>query len=226
MITRRFLSRLAFVALVLCTRSQADGSLVAFVAAETDMDPTIPTSFIDSTINGLGLPGYPPHDPNDIHDNSDPSNAWLSATGTTTGNIYLTSAGIALVDRIYLWNMNSGDTDNLSGPTSLYYSFDPSGTALTTSYTLVSGSPFFFLQETGPTSSAQYIEFATPIQANFWKMEVVTNWGDLTQTGFSEVAYREVVNPGAIPEPSSIGLFGGLAILYRTLRRRRSLSVA
>jgi hypothetical protein len=226
----------AFVALVFLTHSHANGALIAFVTAETDMDPAVPSSFIASTINGLGLPGYPPHVPTDLHDNADPSNAWLSGTGLTTGNIYLTMAGSGLVDRIYLWNMNSGDTDNLPPPTSrlpgstgiqtvnLYYSLDPLGTATSTTYTVVSGNPFVFLQETGTTSSAQYIEFTTPILANFIKLEIVTNWGDLTQTGFSEIAYREVVIPGAIPEPSSLGVFGGLALLLRSLRRRQSTS--
>jgi hypothetical protein len=224
---------LVSVTVLLCVQSHAEGSLIAFVAVETDMDPVVPTSFIDSTINGLGLPGYPPHDPSDLHDNADPSNAWLSAPGQTTGNIYLTMAGSGLVDRIYLWNMNSGDTDNLPPPTSrtpgstgiqtanLYYSLDLLNTATTTTYAPVSGNPFLFLQETGTTSSARYIEFTTPILANFIKLEILTNWGDLTQTGFSEIAYREVVVPGAIPEPSSLGVFAGLALVYRTASRRR-----
>ncbi|MFM8408319.1 MAG: hypothetical protein ACKN94_13455, partial [Pirellulaceae bacterium] len=72
---RELVSLWAFVALVFLTQSHADGALIAFVAAETEMDPASPTSFIDSTINGLGLPGYPPHNPSDVHDNADPSNA-------------------------------------------------------------------------------------------------------------------------------------------------------
>ncbi|MFO0066917.1 MAG: PEP-CTERM sorting domain-containing protein [Pirellulaceae bacterium] len=234
MTIRRLWSLLACLLVVFCLPSHATGSLIAFVAAETDMDPAIPSSFIKSTINGLGLPGYPPHDPSDLHDNADPSNAWLSGAGTTTGNIYLTLAGSALVDRIYLWNMNSGDTDNLPPPTSrtpgstgiqlanLYHSLDLLGTATTTSYTPISGNPFLFSQETGTTSGAQFIEFTTPILANFLKLEIVSNWGDLTQTGFSEIAYREVVVPGAIPEPSSLGVFGGLALAYRAMRRKRT----
>ncbi|MFM8174106.1 MAG: PEP-CTERM sorting domain-containing protein, partial [Pirellulaceae bacterium] len=133
-------------------------------------------------------------------------------------------------------NMNSGDTDNLPPPASrtpgstgiqtanLYYSLDLVGTATTTFYTLVAGGPFLFSQETGTTSTSQYVEFTTPILANFWLLEVVTNWGDLTQTGFSEIAYREFVPPAAIPEPSSLGVFGGLALLLRSLRRRQSVS--
>jgi hypothetical protein len=233
MMLQKFWSLLVPMAIVFFAQSHVEGSLIAFVAAETDMDPAIPTSFIDSTINGLGLPGYPPHNPSDVHDNADPSNAWLSGSGQTTGNIYLTMAGSGLVDRIYFWNMNSGDTDNLTLPTSrtpgstgiqtanLYYSLDLVGSATTTTYTLVAGGPFLFSQETGTTSTAQYVEFATPILANFWKLEVVTNWGDLDQTGFAEIAYREYVAPGAVPEPSSLGVFGGLALVYRTVRRRR-----
>lgn len=232
MITRRFwLFLLCFFSFCIA-QSHLKGSIIAFVTAETDMDPAVPTSFIDSTINGQGLPGYPPHNPSDLHNNADPSNAWLSGSGQTTGSIYLTMAGSALVDRIYLWNMNSGDTDNLPQPNSrtpgstgiqqayIYYSLDPTATATTTSYTLVSGGPFVFLQESGTTSSAQYIEFTTPIQANFWKIEIVSNWGDLTQTGFSEVAYREIVLPGAIPEPSTIGVFSLLAFCGRFAHRR------
>jgi hypothetical protein len=218
--------------------------VISPIVADTDMTTGIPSSFIGSTIDQSGLSGVPGNGSFPTHANADPSNAWLSTDGILTGSIYFTLGGVTDIQSIWLWNMNSGDTDNLPvdppptrspGSTGLneveiWYANDSLALdALSASYTKL--GTVNFTQVTTPTSPVEIVSVSTidsqlsHIEANYIKFMVISNHGDATQTGFSEVAFEEY-NTSVVPEPSSLAICAAFtAIGFCRRVRQRSKKV-
>lgn len=217
---------LAFLAGLLVFSQIAVGGVVSPIQADTDMTTGIPSSYIAATVDGSGFVDSLGNGTYPVHQNTEPSNAWLSTSGILTGNIYFTLSGVTDIRAIWFWNQNSGDADNMALPgtrsagetglneVELWYANDGLAIdAMSANYTYLGN--VHFLKVTASTTPLEVvgIDAIDPslggITANYIKFVVISNHGDTEQSGFAEVAFFEAV----VPEPATWMVFAGLTIV-------------
>jgi large repetitive protein len=197
------------VALTIASMSIAAGpaaaALVSAVGATTNMGSGFNTDIIN-TINGNGLSSLAL---NATHAGSSPSNSWVSLTPAITGQVTFDLGGSFLIDGFSFWNQNGGGpgalgSTGINGVTIL-------GSSDGVTFNPIAGAPAFFAQQ--PTTVAvapQVITFGS-ITVSRIRFQILSNWGDVSQTGFAEVQFN------VVPAPAT----GLLALSFAAFLRRR-----
>jgi hypothetical protein len=187
----------------------ASADIILGVTASTDMGSGFTTD-IQNTVNGLGLAGGIP-DLNGLHEGSTPGNSWV-ADATITGTVTLDLGGLFTVDSFSFWNQNGGGpgADGSTGIRDVLVEFSTDGTNFTT----LIGGPSEFAQVPGSVDLAPEIVNFASVGATHFRLNIMSNWGDLDQTGFAEIHFNSV------PGPPVLALVG-LGALMASRRRRR-----
>ena len=162
------------------------------------------------TVDSSGMTGLTPGVMGGQHDNSPSGGMWMESGGPdpTVADITYDLGGIFSLDSFQVWNYNEFGLPN-RGFQDVVVTY---GETAALGSTLASVTTF--AQATGANGfNGEVFSFA-PISARFFKIESTSNYGDVNETGLSEIQFNSV------PEPSSTALLGlgGLALI---LRRRK-----
>lgn len=134
---------------------------------------------------------------------------WTSLQGTRAGNFDLSFGTPYVVDAIAFWNLGTSDPSAVQTFT-ITLSNDPSFAVSTTFTGFTAGRP-----GTGQAADVQVFNFA-PTSASYLRLGVVDTWSPTSfGTGFNEIGVR------VVPEPSSVGLLGIGAFLWKGRRVRK-----
>jgi hypothetical protein len=180
-----------------------------------------PAVSINTVANGSGLSSL---SLNATHASPLFGNAWASDSGITTGNITFNLNGLYSLAGFSLWNFNQ--------PT--LFSWGINGVNIQTStdgtnFNTAIGAPTQFAIATSSTQNPEQFSFA-PVNASYVRFQVLSNYGNSTQVGLSEVQFDgTAASVTSVPEPVTIfgtlmGLGGGAA-LKRRLKGVESKSV-
>ncbi len=196
----------ALVCLGICPL--AAGDIILGVIASTDMGSGFGTD-IQNTVNGVGLPGGIP-DLNGLHEGTIPSNSWVGDL-TIIGIVTFDLGGLFTVDSFSFWNQNGGGPgpDGTTGIQDVLVEISTDGF----SFAALPGGPTLFAQVPGSVDLPPEIFSFAPVQATHFRLNIMSNWGDQSQTGFAEMHFNSV------PGPSVLVLAGIGALIAR--RRRR-----
>ncbi|MDG2014014.1 MAG: PEP-CTERM sorting domain-containing protein [Pirellulaceae bacterium] len=203
----------ACVAVLIATAGQVKADLIAGVTA-TSSDGTFGTYTLSNLTNGVGL--TPSISTTATHSTFF-GDMWLNSSGGTVGNLIFDLGGTYSFSDIAIWQYdNDDDQDRGVKDFTLESSSD--------------GISFTPLLGTTTLSIAQYLPITNePAQifalgnttASHVRLNYLNNYGDPVLTGLSEVQFVEAT---AIPEPSTIAMFGigaGVMGLVSIRRRRR-----
>lgn len=189
---------------------------ITTVTATTNMGSGFGTD-LQNTVNGVGLSIL---SLTATHAGTIPSNSWVSSSNFFTGHITFNLGGQFSVDSFSFWNQNSGGPglDGSTGIQNVHVLFSTNGV----DFTLLPGGPTVFARAIGVDLPPEIFSF-TAVNATHFRFIVLSNYGDLDQTGFAEVGFNGVTNGvHPIPEPITMLLFGtGLAGIAAKMRRRR-----
>ena len=187
----------------------AFADVVIPVSASTTMGSGFGT-LLDNTINGEGLDSFPSLDA--FHDPTVPANSWV-ADGLITGFVDFQFDDTYFIDGFSFWNQNAGGP-GLDGSTGIQDVIVLASTDGVT-FSQIIGAPMIFSQVTTDGSAPEQFSF-NAVAATHIRFEIGSNWGDIGQTGFAEVAFSGTV----VPEPSLTAL-AGMLLVTAALRRRR-----
>lgn len=189
----------ASLGLMLGVAQNAQAALIPNITASSNMGNSLLFPTIVDTVNGDGLPGNNPSLTGN-HALSAGGNAWISALGTSTGNITFNLGHAYSLNGFSFWNL-SGLVRN-AGINGVTVQSSINGT----NWTNIVGAPTSFaLGNLILPQSPQVFSFS-PVTASFVRFVVNSNHqsglipGFLRSTGFSEVQF----NGTKIPEPSSL----------------------
>jgi hypothetical protein len=191
----------------------ANAALITGVTASTTLGSGAGTN-IANALNGQGLPGNTPALSGN-HASSGPSDTWVSAEGTLTGNITFDLNGSYSLAGFSFWNfIGANNTIGIRGVT-VQSSTDG------VSFSAIAGAPTQFTQGINVPQPPEVISFP-PFTASYVRFVVGSNWGNNAFTGFSEVQFNGTPAPVATtPEPASIlGLLAVGGGLLATKRRK------
>ena len=212
------MSRSLTASLTLCVAlwaaSPSPAAYLNGVTATTDMGVGYGT-LLANAVNGVGLasPSLTA-----MHAYSDPSNAWISASGATTGTITFDLHGLFTLSGLSVWNLGVGPGDfGASGIAGVRLSASTDGVT----FNLVAGGPSSFAKITTDLDSLppQVIAFGS-VAARYVRLAVLGNHGDPNATGLAEVAFNGV-STASVPEPSSLALCGLALAIGLAARRGR-----
>ena len=189
------------------------------VTATTNMGSGFGTN-LQTTVNGVGLSAL---SLTATHAGTIPANSWVSNTGVLTGQITFNLGGLFSVDSFSFWNQNGGGPGfaGSTGIQNVQVLLSTNGT----DFTPLPGGPSAFARAIGVNLPPQIFSF-TAVNATHFRFNVLSNHGDIFQTGFAEVGFNGgPVTVGPIPEPTTMLLLGtGLAAIAVKLRRKRRTS--
>lgn len=188
--------------ILLMLAGTANATYITGVTATTNMSSGFGTN-IANTVNGAGLSSL---DLTATHAGTIPSNSWVSS-GTTTGSIFFDLGLSFSVDSFSFWNQNGGGPGSLgsTGIDSLNIFYSADGATFTSLF----GGVSTFAQVPGSVSLSPEIFSFSAVDARYIRFDVLSNHGDISQTGFAEIAFNATTS---VTEPSTIALLGlGLA---------------
>ncbi|MFL0353461.1 T9SS type A sorting domain-containing protein [Xanthomarina sp. GH4-25] len=150
------------------------------VSATTTFTPVAGTQLVN-TYNGVGLVTFPSMTSD--HTATDNAGNCLVAN-SITGTIDFDLGGTFPVNGIYFWNQNAGGPSTDTGVNGVNFYASTDGV----NYTLIPGAP---------TSIQEVVTFLSPpetftfsnVFAAFIRMEVLSNHGDASESGFAEIAF-------------------------------------
>lgn len=133
-----------------------------------------------NTYNGSGLT-----DPSSLttdHAATDPSNSFI--TSTITGSIDFDLGGTFDVTGLSFWNQNAGGPSTDTGVNGVVFSSSLDGV----NYTPIPGAPTTIAEVLTGVSAPEQFTF-TSVSAAFIRLEVQSNHGDPSESGFAEIAF-------------------------------------
>lgn len=153
---------------------------------------------------------------------STPSNAWLSSNGDLSGEVTINLGQSYVVDTLSMWNFSDGpggQPRGSAGIQDLVVEYSTDGV----NYTPLPGGPTQFDQVTGTavTNAPQVVDFA-PVTANYFLLLIASNWGNTSNTGFDEIGFGSVPEPGILAICSAL-VVPGLGVLIRRTTALRKL---
>ncbi|MGK7932495.1 MAG: discoidin domain-containing protein [Microcystaceae cyanobacterium] len=197
----------------------AQAALITGVTASTDMGTRNSTVDLNSTVNGVGLPGDTPAltGTHAVFSGS-PPNTWLSANGTTTGNITFDLGGSFDLAGFSFWNYHQA-----GGATAGIEDVTVQSSTDGINFTTITGAPTVFsIGNNGGTEDPELFSF-TPVTTSFVRFVVGSNYGLSFATGFAEVQFDGTpAAPQTTPEPSLLlGLlaFGTVGAVSRKRKK-------
>jgi hypothetical protein len=197
------------LALALVTPARAD--FITGVTASTDMGNFL-SSNIANIVDGSGLSSL---SLTATHAKGNQSNAWVSGTGTLTGQVTFNLHGSYTLVGMSVWNFNASQTWGVQG-----VSVSTSTDGVT--YTSLAGGPTTFAEGANNTSEApQQFTFGS-VTAAFVRFNITSNYG-ANNTGLSEVGFDGTPVTTGAPAPPTLllGLVGAGVTGVARLRRRR-----
>jgi len=204
------------VLLLLITAPTALADRITGVTATTNMGSGFGTN-LQNTVNGVGLSAL---SLTATHAGTIPNNSWVSST-SLTGQITFNLGGLFSVDSFSFWNQNGGGPGlaGLTGIQNVQVLLSTNGI----DFTPLLGGPSAFARVTGAANLPPQIFSFTAVNATHFRFNVLSNYGDIFNTGFAEVGFNGNPAGGApIPEPTTMLLLGtGLAAIAVKVRRKR-----
>ncbi len=189
---------------------------ITTVTATTNMGSGFGTN-VQNTVNGVGLSIL---SLTATHAGTVPSNSWVSSSNFFTGHITFNLGGQFSVDSFSFWNQNSGGPglDGSTGIQNVHVVFSTNGV----DFTLLPGGPTVFARAIGTNLPPQIFSF-TAVNATHFRFNVLSNYGDIFNTGFAEVGFNgSPVSSAPIPEPTTMLLLGtSLAAIADKVSRKR-----
>lgn len=178
------------------TISQVQLSPIGYVSGVTDLDTFLAANPVDFS--------------------SSASNFWVSADGTTTGNVDFDLGAVRAVGAFVLWNFHSAGTHAVRDFT-LIGATDAAFSNASTILTVTSAA------QVGTSPNIGFTRYNFSIGAySHIRLMITANYGQ-TFTGFAEAAFGDVV--GA-PEPSTtvlgLGIVAATWVGFRVRRRKAS----
>lgn len=171
----------AFTALTFLSATSVSAINITGVTASTNMGTNHPAIDIQNTVNGAGLPSNTPA-LTGLHDRGDNPNVWFSSNGVTTGNIDFNLGGSYNLSGFSFWNLNAHHGAGING---VIISTSTDGSA----FTSLAGAPTQFSLGQHFSSQNPEIFAFSPTLASYVRFTVTSNYGDNTNTGFSEVQF-------------------------------------
>jgi F5/8 type C domain-containing protein len=168
---------------LLLLASNASAERIDPAGAATDMGSASGTSILN-TINGVGLTAPTL---TALHAGTRPGNSWVSAGGVRTGQVTFDLGTPYSLTGFSFWNQNAGGpgpagSTGIQG-VAVLYSTDG------VSFVQLPGAPGAFAQvsATGPVGPERFS--FPPVTASFVRFQITSNYGDVNNTGFAEVAF-------------------------------------
>ncbi|CAN5747130.1 hypothetical protein BH20ACI3_BH20ACI3_17490 [soil metagenome] len=192
---------------------------ITVVTATTNMGSDFGTN-LQNTVNGVGLSLLSLMA---THAGTIPTNSWVSSAGVLTGQITFNLGGLFSVDSFSFWNQNGGGP-GLAGSTGI----QNVQVLLSTNgidFTPLPGGASAFARVTGAANLPPQIFSFTAVNATHFRFNVLSNYGDIFNTGFAEVGFNgSPVSSAPIPEPTTMLLLGTslAAIAVKVSRKRQA----
>ncbi len=189
---------------------------ITVVTPTTNMGSGFGTN-LQNTVNGVGLSAL---SLTATHAGSFPNNSWVSST-SLTGQITFNLGGLFSVDNFSFWNQNGGGPGaaGSTGIQNVQVLLSTNGI----DFTPLPGGPSVFARVMGAANLPPQIFSFTAVNATHFRFNVLSNYGDIFNTGFAEVGFNgSPANGAPIPEPTTMLLLGtGLAAIAIKVRRKR-----
>lgn len=147
------------------------------------------------------------------HNSIQASNSWLASP--TTGFVTFDLGASYTLDALALWPLNFFSTLAIRGFT-LYADTDADPTNPGASL-----GNFNAVNASSTTVTAQVFNF-TATTTRFIQLQITSNGGSATGSGFGEVAFREVTATATTPEPSALVGLAAVVAFGAGLKRRHT----
>ena len=179
---------LSVAALLLCSASDARADRIEVLAATTDMGSgrfhSNTISSLDNTINGMGLSAVTL---TASHLTSSFFDSWVSADGIPVGQVTFDFGGPVSLKGFSFWNLNAG-SPRPAGSTGIQgvnvlVSIDG------VTFSPLPGAPSTFARVSGFGPVGPEMFSFSPVMATLVRFQILSNYGDASQSGFSEVGF-------------------------------------
>ena len=182
--------------------------VVSVTASSTFVRNGVAWGNVDHLIDDSGLSGSPLK-----HAEAATDNSWMTADHVLTGWLVFDLGSVYTVDSTDIWQYSHWNVFKRG-----VNDFDIYSSINGTDYTFVSSN---VLQKAKRSDSNYAQLFSIETDARYIKFKIISNWGDGTATGLSEVRF----NGSTVPIPGAVWLLGsGLFGLVAVRRKRNNIS--